>query len=73
MGVAGIELDNAPRQCLFLRLCPFRPAEHRGKPDISSDKHRIEIDCARAGEFHQETIAHDHEQPPGMLGDARAR
>jgi hypothetical protein len=70
VGVAGIELDSTPRQCIFPRLCPFRPAEHRRKPDISSDKHRIEIDGARAGEFHQKTIAHDLEQPPRMLGDA---
>src|SRR6266571_2986063 len=29
--VATIERDCAPRQCFFLALCPFRPAENGGK------------------------------------------
>src|SRR6266705_1406558 len=42
--VATIERDCAPRQCFFLTLCSFRPAEDGGKPDGSPHKHRIEID-----------------------------
>src|SRR5664280_1805347 len=42
--VAAIERDRAPRQRFFPALCPFRPAEDGGKADVSSHKHRIEID-----------------------------